>query len=129
MAILSANSVCAGIAALLAAGAALNGDVFAQASGAAPPAGANASAAPTNIWARFTCDGGKTIAAVFHNGVQHNVRLTLSDGRKLKLPQAVSGSGARYASSNESIVFWNKGDTAFIEENGKTTYSGCIAQK
>ena len=53
------------------------------------------------------------------------MRLALSDGRKLTLPQASSASGARYASASESIVFWNKGTTAFIEEGGKTTYDGC----
>jgi membrane-bound inhibitor of C-type lysozyme len=41
----------------------------------------------------------------------------------------VSGSGARYANSNESFVFWNKGNTAFIEENGKTTYSNCTTKR
>jgi membrane-bound inhibitor of C-type lysozyme len=53
------------------------------------------------------------------------VSLTLSDGRKLTLPQAMSGSGARYANAGESVVFWNKGNTSFIEEKGKTTYDGC----
>jgi membrane-bound inhibitor of C-type lysozyme len=53
------------------------------------------------------------------------VELTLSDGRKLALPQAVSASGARYANADESVVFWNKGRTAFVEEAGKQTYTGC----
>ena len=108
---------------MLAAGAALTGMAFAQA-----PAG-SASAEPRTISALFTCDAGNTVAAVFHNGTQSSVKLTLSDGRELTLPQTLSGSGARYANDNESVVFWNKGDTAFIEENGKTTYSGCIAKK
>jgi membrane-bound inhibitor of C-type lysozyme len=56
------------------------------------------------------------------------VRLALSDGRKVTLPQAMSGSGARYANADESIVFWNKGNTAFIEEKGKTTYEGCATR-
>ena len=67
--------------------------------------------------------------AVFTNGTQSSVKLTLSDGRELSVPQAVSGSGARYANSNETFVFWNKGNTAFIEENGKTTYSGCTTKR
>jgi membrane-bound inhibitor of C-type lysozyme len=42
----------------------------------------------------------------------------------------LSGSGARYANSDETFVFWNKGDTAFITEgNGKETYSGCVVAK
>ena len=43
-----------------------------------------------------------------------------------KPSQTVSASGARYANADQSFVFWNKGQTAFIEENGKQTYSGCV---
>jgi len=53
----------------------------------------------------------------------------LSDGRRLALPHALSGSGARYATDDESVVFWNKGNTAFLEEAGKTTYAECVAVK
>jgi len=81
-----------------------------------------------SIRAFFTCDAGKTVDATFINGAQSNVRLTLSDGRKLSLTQAMSGSGARYTNGNEAFVFWNKGSTAFVEENGKTTYSGCTSK-
>src|SRR5581483_12293852 len=34
-------------------------------------------------------------------------------------------SGARYANADESFIFWNKGTTAFITENGQTTYANC----
>ena len=78
------------------------------------------------IRAAFACDAGKTVQASFVNGAQSSVALVLSDGRELSLPQAMSGSGARYASADGSFVFWNKGNTAFIEEKGKTTYSGCV---
>ena len=57
------------------------------------------------------------------------MKLVLSDGRVLRLPQALSASGARYANAAESIVFWNKGNTAFIEEKGKTTYDGCVDKR
>ncbi len=72
----------------------------------------------------FKCDGGKTIDATFYAS---SVALKLSDGRSLTVPQAMSASGARYANKDESFVFWNKGDTAFITEgaDGKETYSGC----
>ena len=50
--------------------------------------------------------------------------LQLSDGRSIALPQAMSGSGARYADAGDRTVFWNKGNTAFIEEGGKTTFGG-----
>lgn len=54
----------------------------------------------------------------------------LSDGRSLSLPQVMSGSGARYANKDESFVFWNKGNTAFITEgaSGEETYSDCVTK-
>ncbi len=73
----------------------------------------------------FTCDGGKSLKAAFSDG---SVRLTLSDGRGLSLPRAISADGGRYANPDESFVFWNVGDTAFIDENGARTYSGCVTR-
>ncbi len=81
--------------------------------------------------ALFNCDGGKTITATFYPGTPENrddkyVDLVLGDGTKISVPRAISASGARYAKADESFVFWNKGDTAFITENGTTTFSGCV---
>jgi membrane-bound inhibitor of C-type lysozyme len=77
--------------------------------------------------AAFSCEQGKTIGAVFYKA---KVDLTLSDGRKLSLPQAISASGARYANADESFVFWNKGNTAFITEGRvepqPQTYTNCV---
>lgn len=70
----------------------------------------------------FTCADGKTLKAEF---LQENVRLSLSDGRRLTLPKAPSASGARFANTDESFVFWNEGNTALIEENGTMTYQHC----
>jgi membrane-bound inhibitor of C-type lysozyme len=79
------------------------------------------------IKATFNCKAGKTIVATFSANA---VKLKLSDGRSLTVPQAVSGSGARYANTDESFVFWNKGDTAFITEGKakKETFSSCTAK-
>ena len=76
----------------------------------------------------FTCDQGKTIAAIFYADA---VDLKLSDGRALTLPQVMSGSGIRYANADESLVFWSKGNTAFVTEGaeGKETFSGCVVVK
>ncbi len=74
----------------------------------------------------FTCDDSKTISATFYPTDDKYVDLVLSDGRKLSVPHAISASGARYAKADESFVFWNKGDTAFITENGTTTFSNCV---
>jgi len=94
-----------------------------------PSADAQPPAAPREIRAHFSCSGDKTIDATFVVGNPASVRLALSDGRTLSLPQALSASGARYANGDESVVFWNKGNTAFIEEGGKTTYAGCATSR
>jgi membrane-bound inhibitor of C-type lysozyme len=76
----------------------------------------------------FACKEGKTIEAAFYSD---KVEIKLSDGRSMSLPQAMSGSGARYANTDETFVFWNKGDTAFVTEGAdeKETYSGCVVEK
>ncbi|WP_431557072.1 MliC family protein [Methyloceanibacter sp.] len=73
----------------------------------------------------FKCKEGKSIEATFY---ADKVDLKLSDGRAMTVPQAMSASGARYANADETFVFWNKGDTAFVTEgkDGKETYSGCV---
>jgi membrane-bound inhibitor of C-type lysozyme len=78
--------------------------------------------------ATFRCADGKSIVATFYDD---EVALTLSDGRKLALPQVMSGSGARYANEDESFVFWNKGDTAFVAEGSDETltFKDCVADK
>lgn len=75
------------------------------------------------IKAVFNCADGKSIQTEFS---KEQVKLTLSDGRTWVLPSAISGSGARYANADETQVFWNKGNTAFIEENGQTTFQDCV---
>lgn len=76
--------------------------------------------------ATFACADDKSIVAKFY---PDEVALTLSDGRDLALPQVISGSGARYANGDESIVFWNKGNTAFMTEGSddNITYKDCVA--
>lgn len=80
----------------------------------------------------YTCDGNKSILAVYENFARspedNRVFLELSDKRYMTLMQVISGSGARYADGGDNFVFWNKGNTAFVEEGGKMTYSNC-AQK
>jgi membrane-bound inhibitor of C-type lysozyme len=76
------------------------------------------------IESTFVCSSGERIAAVFDTG-SNRVDLSLPDGRKLSLAQVLSASGARYANADESIVFWNKGRTAFLQESGVVTQSDC----
>ncbi|HOI60163.1 MAG TPA: MliC family protein [Candidatus Pacearchaeota archaeon] len=75
--------------------------------------------------ATFVCDEDKYINAIFFS---NKVELSLSDGRNLILSQAISASGARYANENETIIFWNKGDSAFIEENAIHSYNNCFVK-
>jgi membrane-bound inhibitor of C-type lysozyme len=115
------------------------------AAGGGADAGAKASAQRRIAAATFVCDGGKTIAATFYASTGRSaarkdeppapggsVHLELSDGRVLDLPQTISASGARYAGASESIVFWNRGNGAFVTEQAgargenSQTYSGCI---
>lgn len=78
------------------------------------------------VTATFSCDAGKTVTASFYKS---KVALVLSDGRSLTVPQAISASGARYANKDESFVFWNKGNTAFVTEGAPAvqTFSNCVA--
>lgn len=78
--------------------------------------------------ALFTCDEGKSISATFYPDDDKYVDLVLSDQRAMSVPRAISASGARYAKEDESFVFWNKGDTAFVTENDTTTFSGCVME-
>lgn len=76
----------------------------------------------------FVCDGKKSILATFYPTNDVKVDLVLSDGRKMSLDHVVSANGARYANKDESIVFWNVGNTAFMTEGNKNTYDGCVQQ-
>ncbi|MCL5010982.1 MAG: MliC family protein [Patescibacteria group bacterium] len=90
--------------------------------------------------ADYLCDGGKAVSAKYYQGPEApqprpgeppaprgGVELVLSDGRRLTLSQTISGSGIRYATSNEALIFWSKGNGAFLTENNVETYAGCIA--
>jgi membrane-bound inhibitor of C-type lysozyme len=75
----------------------------------------------------FTCKEGKSIEASFYS---EKVDLKLSDGRTMSLPQTQSGSGIRYANADESLVFWSKGNTAFVTEgkdaDAPPTFEDCV---
>lgn len=75
--------------------------------------------------ASYTCDGGKTLQALFFN---NTVELTLTNGRNMLLMQAISGSGVRYTNSDETFTFWTEGNSAFVEEGPENTvtYQNCL---
>jgi hypothetical protein len=89
----------------------------------------------------YACDGGKMIGAAFFKGEPKSVdpgeppvpsgsvRLVLNDGKTMDLAQTISADGGRYANSKESFVFWDKGDSAIVQENGQEKdYANCRLQ-
>ncbi|MFH1245566.1 MAG: MliC family protein, partial [Candidatus Omnitrophota bacterium] len=87
----------------------------------------------------YICNGNKKIEAAFYKGETKpvepgempipsgSVKIVLSDGRNFNLPQTVSADGGRYANSDESFVFWSKGDTVLVlENNAEKDYVGCV---
>ena len=72
----------------------------------------------------YQCADDLTMAAAFNQNI---VVLSLLDGRQIVLQQVEAASGAKYANDNESLVFWTKGDEAFFEEFGTTSYADCVA--
>jgi membrane-bound inhibitor of C-type lysozyme len=85
---------------------------------------AGSAAADPIAAVKYVCAGGKTIAATYYTD---KVEIALSDGRAMSLPQAMSGSGIRYANADESFVFWSEGKTAFVTEGdpNNPTYADC----
>jgi membrane-bound inhibitor of C-type lysozyme len=89
------------------------------------PAAAPVVTAPAPVvisTANYSCDNNATINAAFTN---NSVTIDLSDGRHLVLPQTISADGAQYQQGPVLLV--TKGDQAFLQENGITTYSNCLA--
>lgn len=76
----------------------------------------------------FKCAEGKSITATFKEG---GVEFYVSDGRSLtfnfKQVPADNDTEAKYASDDGKTVLWVNEQSAFLEENGKTTFSACIA--
>jgi membrane-bound inhibitor of C-type lysozyme len=108
----------------------------------AAAATASAQSAAPVATVQYSCANGKSLVAAYFDGPTRTapdgrpipggrVELTLADGKKLALPQTLSGSGIRYANEGESFVFWSKGDTAFVEEgpNRAVTYENCVGKK
>jgi membrane-bound inhibitor of C-type lysozyme len=75
--------------------------------------------------ATFQCVDGKYLDAEFK---QKSVIVTLSDDRSMQLEQVQSASGIRYTNQDETVVFWNKGNTAVLIEEGKETYTDCVEE-
>ncbi len=79
----------------------------------------------------FICEGGDRMQATFYNGKNSSVDLIINDVEQISLTQATSASGARYVNKDESFIFWNKGDSAFVSvvANGTTTSDTCVTKE
>ena len=64
--------------------------------------------------ADFSCDDDKSIKGDLLLRTRSISRSAMAG--RLSCLQTISGSGARYATADDSLVFWNKGNTAFITE-------------
>lgn len=80
------------------------------------------------IRSMYLCDLNRSITATYAGEEVHLTLLdAVSNERQLYLSRVISASGARYSNGDESFVFWNKGDTAFVtEQDGKTTFANCL---
>ena len=68
-------------------------------------------AAAQLVWT-YTCDG----AAPFKVRFEPELAVVSLIDREVRLPQVVSGSGARYSDGN--VLLWIKGDEAMLEIRG-----------
>lgn len=58
-----------------------------------------------------------------------SVEVSINGAASSTLAQTISASGIRYANEDESLVFWSKGDGAFIMRDGTIDpeYANCLA--
>jgi membrane-bound inhibitor of C-type lysozyme len=73
----------------------------------------------------YRCEGGQSFTVEFVDKAE--VALFTLDGKTLKLPHALSGSGARYSDGHTTL--WIKGDGAFVEVDGKIVIKDCTVKR
>ncbi len=69
----------------------------------------------------------ETVNATFDN-TANTVNFTEKAVGTVTLPRALSGSGARYANRDESLVFWEHQGVLTITKNGKTVFQGRLSK-
>ncbi|NOQ21998.1 MAG: lysozyme inhibitor [Candidatus Aegiribacteria sp.] len=82
----------------------------------------------------YQCENGDRIVARYYtlsDSSLHFVKVLLPDDEEYTLPQALSGSGARYT-DGRMLIWWIKGDSASVEmrdKNGdwQSIYGKCCA--
>lgn len=71
----------------------------------------------------FTCSTGPDLKIAY--SVEGDRATLLFDEEEYQLQRAVSGSGARYTNSDESIIFWEHQGEATLEIDGSLVAEGC----
>lgn len=114
---------------------------FTTSGAAAPTPVSSTPRAAEPIDVTYLCANDQTIHALFTPGVASitgsttppvpggTVTLELSTGQTDTLTQTISADGGRYANTDGSFVFWSKGDSALVLEQGKpsTRFTGCVS--
>lgn len=105
----------------------------------APVQQASNASVPSAV-AHYACDKGKFIDAAFFDGTTTpavqpgqppqptgTAAVSIDGGATTTLRQTVSADGARYASADESFVFWSKGNQALIMRDNSMdlAYTNC----
>lgn len=90
----------------------------------------------------YTCDKGKTITAAYYDGPAApkqvpgeppvpggSAKVSIDGGPEMTLMHTISADGTRYATADESLVFWSRGTSAFIMRNSSVDqdYNNCEA--
>ncbi|HEU5114571.1 MAG TPA: MliC family protein [Candidatus Paceibacterota bacterium] len=93
--------------------------------------------------ATYFCDKGKIVSAEFYDTPTttkpvpgepphptESVDVSIGGAPTTTLAQTMSADGARFANADESLVFWNKGNTALIMRNNSMDlgYTNCATQ-
>ena len=73
--------------------------------------------------ATYICSENKTFSVTFS---ERQAEVSLGSDAKFTLEQMVSASGTNYSNDSDALVFWTKGEEAFVEQDGKQTYSECL---
>jgi membrane-bound inhibitor of C-type lysozyme len=69
----------------------------------------------------YTCDGGKSFVVELYEKV--DIAFLKIDGKRFYLYRIPSESGTKYSDGN--VTLWIKGQSAFVEIEGKTEFKNC----
>ncbi len=69
----------------------------------------------------YACDEGRSFVAEFYEKV--DIVFLMTPGKTFSLHRMPSASGAKYSDGNTTL--WIKGDTAFVETNGRAEFKNC----